>query len=157
MSEAFDVPGLIVIPEDPRCEAATSLLDALCAELSERYRRPPSPFSVEEALAPRATLVVARLNGEPVSCGALRCIDAATVEIKRMYVVPTARRLGIAKRVLAELERCAAGFGHKRIILETGVFQPEAIALYYAVGYTRTEAYGRYVGNPDARCFGKDV
>ena len=59
--------------------------------------------------------------------------------------------------MLAELERLAAGFGYGRIILETGIFQPEALALYHAAGYRRTAAYGRYVGNPEAHCFEKEV
>ena len=157
MSGERGVANLIVASEDPRSGAVTKLLAALCAELSERYGRPPSPFTMEEALAPRAVFVVARLGRDPVGCGALRPFDPVTVEVKRMYVAPAARRLGIARRLLAELERRASEFGYERIILETGTFQPEAIALYHAAGYDRTEAYGRYVGNPQALCFRKNL
>lgn len=108
-------------------------------------------------MAPRTALVVARLDGEPVGCGALRCIDAQTVEIKRMYVAPAARRRGIARGILAELERLAHGFGYTRMILETGTFQPEALALYPAAGFCRILPYGKYVGRTDAFCFGKDL
>ena len=110
---------------------------------------------MEEAAGPRSGLVVAWLDQRPVGCGALRQIDDATVEVKRMYVVPEARRQGIARRILAELERLAAGFGYRKIILETGSFQPEALVLYPAAGYQPTERYGRYVGNPQAHCFTK--
>ncbi len=130
---------------------ATRLLGAMCAELSALYNRPPSPFALEEVL------VIARMDGEPVGCGALRQIDGTTVEVKRMYVVPTARRRGIARRMLAELERVAAERGNVRVILETGIFQPEALSLYGSAGYRRTENYGRYVGNAEACCFVKDV
>ena len=105
----------------------------------------------------RTVMVVARRDGEPVGCGALRQIDEKTVEVKRMYVVPSMRRQGISRRMLSELERAAGEFGYERIILETGTFQPEALALYHAAGYRRTAAYGRYVGNPEAHCFEKSV
>ena len=150
-------PTVTIAAADPRSEAATRLIDALCAELAERQGRPPSPFLVEEAMAPRTAFVIARLDGEPVGCGALRCIDESTVEVKRMYVAPLARRRGIASGILAELERLARGFGYARIILETGRFQPEAVALYPAAGYRRILPYGRYIGRTDAHCFGKDL
>lgn len=143
--------NVTVALEDARSPDAARLLDAMCTELSARYHRPPSPFVLEEVL------VVARLDGDPVGCGALRQIDATTVEVKRMYVVPTSRRRGVARRVLGELERVAAERGNDKVILETGIFQPEALALYASAGYRRTENYGRYVGNPEACCFEKDV
>ncbi len=146
---------LKVQPEDPRSAAATALLAAMCAELEGRYHRPPSQYLVEEALAPRAGFIVARLDGEPIGCGALRCIDEATVEVKRMYVAPASRCGGVARRILAELERLARTHAYTRIILETGLFQPEALALYDASGYQRTPAYGRYIDNPEAVCFEK--
>ena len=148
-------PVLTVERVDARNALAARLLGEMCAELERRYHRPPSPYAVEEAEAPRAGFVVASLGGEPVGCGALRCLDETTVEVKRMYVAPGARRRGVARRLLAELERLAAAYGYRRIILETGVFQPEALALYDATGYRRTPTYGRYVGNPDAVCFEK--
>ncbi len=134
---------------DIRDPDAARLLEAMCVELSARYHRPPSPFVLEEVL------VVARQNGEPAGCGALRQIDETTVEVKRMYVIPSARRQGIARQVLAELERVAAELGNEKVILETGIIQPEALSLYDSAGYRRTENYGRYAGNPEACCFEK--
>ena len=148
---------LQVAPEDARGPDAASLIGEMCAELSARYHRPPSPFLPEEAMAPRTAFVVARLNGKPVGCGALRRIDDRTVEVKRMYVVPSARRRGISRRMLGELERLAAGFRYQRIVRETGSFQPEALALYDTAGYRRTEPYGRYADNSEAHCFEKIV
>ena len=151
----MNTPALTVNREDPRSATAAALVADLCDELSRRYGRPPSPYTMDEAAGPRAGFVVARWNGEPVGCGALRRIDEATVEVKRMYVAPAARRHGIARRVLSELERLAAAHGYARVILETGTRQPEALALYEAAGYQRTANYGRYVGNPEAVCFEK--
>ena len=147
--------ALTVESEDPHSAAATGLIADLCAELGKRYGRPPSPYTADEAADPRAGLVVARRNGEPVGCGALRCIDETTVEVKRMYVAPVARRQGVARRILAALEQLATEHGYTRVILETGARQPEALALYDAAGYRRTVNYGRYVGNPEAACFEK--
>ncbi len=141
--------------EDPYSATASILVADLCAELSRRYHRPPSPYTMDEAADPRAGFVVARLDGTPVGCGALRRIDDGTVEIKRMYIAPVARRRGIARCILTELERLAAAHGYARIILETGTRQPEALALYETSGYWRTANYGRYVGNPEAVCFEK--
>ena len=143
--------------ESPRSSAALAMIDALCAEIGLRYHRPPSPFLPEEAAGPRTALVIAWLDSQPVGCGALRQIDQGTVEVKRIYVAPEARRRGIARQILAELERLAAGFGYRKVILETGTFQPEAIALYLAAGYLPTAPYGRYVGNPEAHCFTKPL
>lgn len=147
--------AITVASEDPRGETAARLVAALCAELGERYGRPPSPFTTDEAADPRAGLVVARLDGEPVGCGALRRIDETTVEIKRMYVAPVARRRGVARALLLALERLAAQHGYVRTILETGDRQPEAMALYPACGYRRIANYGRYVDRTDAACFEK--
>ena len=102
-------------------------------------------------------MVVAWLNQRPVGCGAMRQIDKETVEIKRMYVAPEARRRGIARRILTELERLATQCGFRKVILETGTFQPEALALYPAAGYQSTEAYGRYVGCEESHCFAKTL
>ena len=148
---------MTICSEDPRGETVTVLLAAICDELTRRYQRPPSPYLAEEATRARTAFLVARLDGEPVGCGALRRIDETTVEVKRMYVAHSARRRGIARRLLAELERLAAGFRYERVILETGLFQPEALALYDSAGYHRTPSYGRYVGNPESVCFEKTV
>lgn len=150
-------PKLCVSQEDARSPDAGRLLAEMCADLSARYHRLPSPFLPEEAMTARAAFVVARLDGRPVGCGALRQIDDQSVEVKRMFVVPSARRQGISRRLLEELERLAGVFGYSKVILETGQYQPEALALYHSAGYRKTEPYGRYVDDPLAQCFEKIV
>ncbi|WP_019135214.1 GNAT family N-acetyltransferase [Cellulomonas massiliensis] len=98
--------------------------------------------------------------GEAVACGALR--DAAelgpgTGELKRMFVLPQHRGNGHSRAVLAELERLAHEHGYRRLVLETGPLQPEAIGLYLSAGYAPTENYGEYVGVTDSRCFAKEL
>jgi GNAT superfamily N-acetyltransferase len=144
-----------MIADDPVGPVARRLIDQLCTELSARYGTPPSPFSPSEAAGLRTVFLVARLDRELVGCGAIRRIDDDTAEVKRMYVAPAGRRRGIARRILSELERRAREFGYRKVWLETGIGQPEAMALYEACGYRRMAAYGPYVGNPTSVCFEK--
>lgn len=96
------------------------------------------------------------LNGtEPVGCGAFKPFTSDTVEIKRMYVPPGHRKKGIASLVLRELERWAHELGYQRGVLETGVKQPEAIALYTKCGYRIIPNYGQYAGVETSVCFEK--
>ena len=71
-----------------------------------------------------------------------------------MYVVPSARGLGLAKRMLARLEDTALDVGSQAMILETGTAQPEAMALYEGSGYAPVESFGYYREEPENRCYG---
>jgi len=99
--------------------------------------------------------VLARCASRPVGCGAFRPLDPGTVEIKRLFVVPESRGRGVARAILAALEAEARRRGYTRGVLETGVRQPEAIALYRACGYAEMEAFGPYVGSTQSVCFRK--
>jgi GNAT superfamily N-acetyltransferase len=157
MTLLSDSSALTVTTDDPNGEVATRLIHDLCSELSVRYGTPPSPFSPDEALAPRTAFVVARVGGQPIGCGALRRVDEATAEVKRMYVAPHRRRRGIARRILRALEELAEGFNYRAIRLETGLEQPEAIGLYESSGYHRIAAYGHHAGDPLSVCFEKSI
>jgi putative acetyltransferase len=146
---------LTVSPDNPIGETAQKLIHDLCAEVGARYGTPPSPFSLSESATERTIFLIARLDKEPVGCGALRRIDEDTAELKRMYVAPVGRRKGIARRILADLERSAADFGYQAIRLETGILQPEAQRLYESCGYKHITSFGHYVGNPTSVCFEK--
>jgi GNAT superfamily N-acetyltransferase len=157
MTFLSDPSALTVTTDDPNGEAATRLIHDLCSELSVPYGIPPSPFSPDEALAPRTAFVVARLGGRPIGCGALRRVDEATAEVKRMYVAPNERGRGVARSILHALEELAAGFNYRTIRLETGLEQPEAIGLYESSGYHRIAAYGHHIGDPRSICFEKSI
>ncbi len=101
--------------------------------------------------------LVAREDGVPAGCGCLKQYDDRTVEVKRIFVDPAFRRLGIAGGVLRELEACAAAKGFDRAVLETGVRQSEAIRLYEKSGYRRIENYGPYKSMPSSVCFEKTL
>jgi GNAT superfamily N-acetyltransferase len=156
MSAATENPDEVTLAaDDAGGDTAQQLIHELCAELSQRYGTPPSPFSPSDVLAPRTAFLIARLGTWPVGCGALRRIDDTAAEIKRMYVAPAGRRRGIARRILAELERRAADFGYLAVRLETGIHQHEAIGLYEASGYRRIPAFGHYVGSAISVCYEK--
>lgn len=109
-------------------------------------------------LAPGAgVFLVAWLDGEPVGCGALRRLGDDQGEIKRMYVVPSARRRGVGRAVLEALEDEARQLAIQALILETGERQPEAIRLYQSAGFERCPCWGDYLESPLAVCFGKPL
>lgn len=99
--------------------------------------------------------VVAYQKNVPVGCGAIKMFDDATMEVKRMYVLPDYRGNGIASKILNELEGWSKELGFARCVLETGYNQPEAIALYKSCGYQIFENYGQYKGVENSVCFEK--
>ncbi len=100
--------------------------------------------------------VVAFIENTPVGSGAFKAYDTATVEIKRMFVLPEFRGRGIAASILTELETWAASLQYKSCVLETGKKQPEAIALYQKMGYTITANYGQYENVENSVCMKKE-
>ena len=142
------------------------LIAALDADLDERYADDDDEDDVDRAMLnllgpdvapPKGTLLVARLDGVAVGCGAIRRHDAETAEVKRMYVTPAARGRGIAAAILAALEAAAADLGYRRVILETGTRQEEAMRLYETRGWTPIENFGAYRTSPLSRSFGKSL
>lgn len=113
----------------------------------------------DEFTPPGGLFLVGLLAGEPVVTGGWRRLpeQPGTVEIKRMYVRAAARRRGLARRMLSELESSAAAAGARRVVLNTGERQPEAIAMYEAAGYERVAGFGHYACTPGAVFFGKDL
>jgi len=103
------------------------------------------------------TVVIAYLNGAPSACGCFKPFDAIAVELKRMYVQPQARGMGLSKQVLQELENWAQELGFTHTVLETGKKQVEALSLYPKAGYTEIPLYGPYVNLPDSVCFRKKL
>jgi len=113
-----------------------------------------SPVDLADFAPPSGLFLVGYAGGAAVVCGGWRA-RGADAEIKRMYVTPAARGRGLARRMLAELERTARAAGHRRAILETGSKQPEAVALYRSAGYTGIPAFGYYAGTPHSIHLGK--
>jgi putative acetyltransferase len=103
------------------------------------------------------TVVIATIDDVPVGCGCFKRYDDETVELKRFFVDPERRGAGIGRAVIGELERWAIEHGYRAAVLETGVDQPAAIALYERAGYTRAPPYGPYVGMDLSICMRKQL
>lgn len=151
---------LTVERADIRSPEARALIEALNAELSSRYPEDGAThfrLGAEEVAQGRGAFLIAARAGKPVGCGAIRRIEASTAEIKRMYVSPEARRQRVGRAVLSALEREARALGCARLVLETGIRQQEAIALYERDGFSRIPAFGEYVHSPLSVCMAKDL
>ena len=145
---------------DLMASTARSLIDALNAELSHRYPEPGANhfrLDPEEVADGRGAFLVAARAGRLVGCGAVRRIEERTGEIKRMFVSPEERGQGLGRAILAALEAEARTLGIARLVLETGVRQPEAIALYRGAGFAEIAPFGDYIGSPLSVCMAKDL
>lgn len=148
---------VVIEPADPAGPTATAALARYYAELAERFGfAPPSGPDDPAAFAPPdGIFLIVRQGDRPVGCAGLRRLDGSTAEIKRMWIDPTVRGRGLARRLLDALEDTARATGRTRVVLDTNSALREAIALYERAGYRRVE---RYNDNPDAeRWFAKDL
>lgn len=137
---------------------AVDLRAAQRAEIAQRYGRHDSEPGAAPSAADIAHFVVAAdPDGTPVGCGGLRRLDAATGEVKRMYVVPARRGTGVAATVLAALEAHARSSGWTQLWLETGDGQPDAVAFYTKHGYRPIPRFGAYADEPTSHCFAKQL
>jgi GNAT superfamily N-acetyltransferase len=147
-----------------RAEAADSLIavrlvDAMVTEMEQLYSlpagtglgtgAPPSDFG-----PPSGAFLVIYAGGKPVAGGGIKRDDDGVAEIKRMYVAPAARRQGLGRRLLEELEDKARELGYARIRLDTGARQPHAQAMYERAGYHPIENYN---GNTQASFWGEKI
>lgn len=151
-------PALAVSRQPAGSDVAQQLLRELDAELASRY---PSAaihgLHPGEADDPGLIFLVAQRGPDPVGCGALRPLDDATAEIKRMFVRSLYRGQGIAHTILLALESAAREAGFRTLLLETGSRQPEALELYRRAGYVPRAPYGEYAGNPYSICMEKEL
>ena len=135
---------------------------ALEAELQQEYVEryggvDETPIDPAQFAPPDGLFLVGFIGAEPVASGGFRRYDDEAAEIKRMYVVEDRRGVGYARRLLAELEARAARAGYRRIVLETGLRQPEAIALYESSGYRPIPDFGFHAGMKLVRSFGREL
>jgi GNAT superfamily N-acetyltransferase len=150
--------AVVVAPARLDDPAVTDLIELIQGEYVVRYGgRDDAPIDVAEFLPPKGLFLLATVDGQPAGCGGWRALGGGRAEIKRMFTAAGFRNRGVARAVLAELERTAAAAGVEEVVLETGTVQPEAIALYESSGYHRIEGFGYYAGRPRSRAFGKQV
>jgi GNAT superfamily N-acetyltransferase len=163
-STSGPVPSELRIERVPFTHPDARLLDEqVQAEYVVRYGTPdlthidPTQFD-----APVGAFYVGYRDATPVTMGGWRFRTDVTrlgseraVEVKRMYVAPTARRGGLARFMLAHLEATARTAGADVVLLETGIRQPEAMTLYESSGYERIEPFGYYRSHRSNRCYGR--
>jgi DNA-binding MarR family transcriptional regulator/N-acetylglutamate synthase-like GNAT family acetyltransferase len=131
---------------DPAQRDAQFCLGEYVAELNRRFDAGFDPArsisaAVAELRLPAGLFLVARLHGEPVGCGALKLHGDEPAELKRMWVAPAVRGLGLGRRLLGELEQLAEEHGVGTVRLETNASLTEAIALYRSAGYVEVDAF----------------
>ena len=139
--------------EDPQ---GIALRTSQRAELDERYGcddHEPGPVPAAENIS--VFLMAVDAGGKALGCGALREIDTASAEVKRMYVVPESRGSGLATAILAALEAAALERGWTTLKLETGTAQPDAIRFYEREGYHPIPRFGYYVDCEISVCYEK--
>jgi ribosomal protein S18 acetylase RimI-like enzyme len=141
----------------------------LVGEVQQEYVRryggqDTTPTDPAEFAPPQGLFVVGYVDGWPAVCGGWRIHDGdephfadGDAEIKRMYVTPSQRGRGLARALLAELERTAVDAGRRRMVLETGYAQPEAIGLYLSCGYSEITKFGQYRDSAGSVCYGKQL
>ena len=134
-----------------------SLIKTFDSYLWDRYPELKTNYWGNNIIELNKNVVIIYLDEKPVACGCFKKYDNDTIEIKRMFVAPDARGLGLAQRVLQELELWAKEFDYSVSVLETLYKQQEAISLYQKVGYEVVDNYGPYVGLNDSICMRKQI
>jgi GNAT superfamily N-acetyltransferase len=150
-----------IVHADLRAPSSQALISALNAELLGMYPEPGATHFVvgaEEVSEGNGAFLVVRQGQTPVGCGAIRLLTPDTAELKRMYTAPEVRGTGLGRLLVAALEAEARALGVKRLVLETGVRQHAALALYRNTGFAPIPLYGEYCLSPDTSvCLGKEL
>lgn len=140
--------GVSVGVVDSLSPVARQCLDAYAEELDSRF---PGGFDPADLVPPadargkRGAFVVAREREEAVGCGVIRTMEPGAGEIRHVWVAPLARRIGLGRRLLAELERQALARNLNIVKLDTHRVLTEAIAMYRACGYAEIPSYTEHV------------
>jgi GNAT superfamily N-acetyltransferase len=135
-----------------------TLVALALGDLSQRYggSGDDTPVTAAEFAPPLGRFFVAFADGRMIGCAGWRA-HGDDAELKRMFTVPAARGRGIARRLLATVEESARADGRKRVILEMGDRQPEAVWLYRSAGYRRIEDFGYYRNYRGVLSFARDL
>jgi putative acetyltransferase len=140
---------LSIARESPRQDDVIALIRQSDALMQSLYPAESNHLVDIDALArPAVHLFVAREEGRALGCGAFVLGADGEAEMKRVFVAPAARGKGVARAIMEVLEREAAKLGVTLMQLETGIKQPEAIALYRRLGYAERGPFGAYKPDP---------
>lgn len=142
---------------DPANPDFISLVSLLDHEVQGRYGEVHQFLAQFNKLDSIKHVIIAYIEGKPAGSGAIKAYAEDVAEIKRMFVHPDFRGQGVAKTILAALEDWARELNYKSVILETGIKQPEAIALYRSSKYKQIPNFGQYAGVDICLCFEKEL
>jgi GNAT superfamily N-acetyltransferase len=133
-------------PDTHQAQALVAELEAYLAALYPIKAR--HGLSVARLLEENVAFFLLRYDGLPAGCGGVKCFGKSYAELKRMYVRPGFRKIGLGKRILEYLEAYARNQNVPIIRLETGIYQKAAIRLYERMGYQKREPFGDYEDGP---------
>jgi ribosomal protein S18 acetylase RimI-like enzyme len=149
---------IAIAPERADTTDAVALIAELDEHLASLYAvENRHGFSVEKLLRDDVHFFVSRVGGRPAGCGGVLLVGHEYAEIKRMWVRPAFRGLGLGRRMLDHLVAHASERGLTVIRLETGIHQREAIALYEGSGFRRIPPFGPYRDDSVSRCYEKRI
>lgn len=144
-----------------RTEASDPDFPYLVAQLTLEIREIYGDFQViydkYNQISHLDTVVIGYVNDMPVGCGCFKEIDPETVEIKRVYVKPAEREMGMATAIMDELEVWAKELGYSEVITETANKLDKSISFLKNRGYHTIPAYGPYAMMKTSVCFGKSL
>ena len=144
--------------ERPDSVDAVTLIAELEEHLSQYYpQESRHGFSVEKLLADQVAFFVLRYDGQPAGCGAIKLFGSEYGELKRMYMRPQFRGLGLAKQMIEHLTIYARANSIMLVRLETGIYQTEAIGLYERAGFYRIPPFGPYRDDPRSLCYERQL
>lgn len=149
---------ITIVMERPDTPDAQLLIEELESHLAPFYPATSRHgYSVEKLIRQGVAFFVTRHDNVPAGCGGVQFYDGEYGELKRMFVRPQFRGLGLAKLMLNHLEQYTLEHGIHVLRLETGIHQTEAIGLYEAMGYRYIPPFGEYVDDPLSRFFEKRI
>jgi GNAT superfamily N-acetyltransferase len=148
----------IIVAERPYTADAQTLIAELEAHLAPQYpAESRHGFSVEKLLREEVAFFIIRHDGTAAGCGGVKLFGSEYGEVKRMYVRPQFRGLGLAKLMLDHLAAYAREQGVELLRLETGIYQSEAIGLYKRMGFQSIPPFGEYKEDPLSRFYEKQI
>ncbi len=137
--------NILIEPADPRTPNARKLVEALDALMISLYPMESNHLVAIDRLAePDTRFFIAEVDGKALGCGAIMIVGDAYAEVKRVYVAPEGRGLGLGKKRMVRREQGTRPHGLRWMRLETGRYQPEALGLFEAMGFTLRGSFGDY-------------
>lgn len=148
----------VITAERPDTADAMLLISELEAQLEPLYPKTSRHgYSIEKLMEQGVAFFVTRQDGVPAGCGGIELFGTEYGEIKRMYVRPQFRGLGLARLMLDHLAAYAQQHNIHLLRLETGIQQKEAITLYERMGFQRIPPFGMYKEDPLSRFYEKQI